>query len=154
MINQKSMASCRVLNCGYFGTSPRLGVIFDMISVKAPWEQWCRWNCDLTVINARKRHFLSYWKRHHDAQITWTTSLWGVAAKWPNRSPKTKLILCPRDPQGYSRQAWFWKSTGTSALKQTQRGIPWGLQNRTHWSARYTNGHHAVQQESQLVWSV
>ena len=32
-----------------------------------------------------------------------TTSLWGVAAKWPTRVPKTKLILCPRDPQGYSR---------------------------------------------------
>ena len=31
-----------------------------------------------------------------------TTSLWGVAAKWPTPAPKTKLILCPRDPQGYS----------------------------------------------------
>ena len=32
-----------------------------------------------------------------------TTSLWGVAAKWSTRAPKTKLILCPIDPQGYSR---------------------------------------------------
>ena len=32
-----------------------------------------------------------------------TTSLWGVAAKWPTGAPKTKLILCPRNPQGYSR---------------------------------------------------
>ena len=32
-----------------------------------------------------------------------TTSLWGVAAKWPTRAPKTTPILCPRDPQGYSR---------------------------------------------------
>ena len=32
-----------------------------------------------------------------------TTSLWGVAAKWPTRAAKTKLILCPRDPQEYSR---------------------------------------------------
>ena len=32
-----------------------------------------------------------------------TTSLWGVAAKWPTRALKTKLILCLRDPQGYSR---------------------------------------------------
>ena len=31
-----------------------------------------------------------------------TTSLWGVAVKWPTRAPKTKLTLCPRDPQGYS----------------------------------------------------
>ena len=34
--------------------------IFDIISVKARWEQWCRWNCDLRVINARKKAFLSY----------------------------------------------------------------------------------------------
>ena len=27
-----------------------------------------------------------------------TTSLWGVAAKWPTRALKTKLILCQRDP--------------------------------------------------------
>ena len=32
-----------------------------------------------------------------------TTSLWGVAAKWPTRAPKTKLTLCQRDPRGYSR---------------------------------------------------
>ena len=32
-----------------------------------------------------------------------TTSLWGVATKWPTRAPKMKLILCPKDPQGYSR---------------------------------------------------
>ena len=30
-------------------------------------------------------------------------SLWGVAVEWPTRAPKTKLILYPRDPQGYCR---------------------------------------------------
>ena len=35
-----------------------------------------------------------------------------------------------------------------SASKQTPCGIPWGLQNHTHWSARYTNGRDAAQQES------
>ena len=34
-----------------------------------------------------------------------------------------------------------------SASKQTS----WGLRNRTHWSARYTKGRDAAQQESQLV---
>ena len=29
-----------------------------MISVKVCWEQWCRWNCDLRVINAQKQAFL------------------------------------------------------------------------------------------------
>ena len=46
-----------------------------------------------------------------------TTSLWGVAAKWPTQALKMKLILCPRDPQAVSVwacQAGFWKSTGTS----------------------------------------
>ena len=28
-----------------------------MISVKARWEWWCRWNCDLRFINARKKAF-------------------------------------------------------------------------------------------------
>ena len=29
-----------------------------------------------------------------------------------------------------------------------------GFANRTHWSARYTNGRDAAQQENQLVWIV
>ena len=64
-----------------------------------------------------------------------TTSLWGVAAKWPTRAPKTKLILCPRYPQGYSRISL---SLSGRILKEYQNtvsastcGIPWGLQNRT-----------------------
>ena len=70
-----------------------------------------------------KRHFLSYRKRRHDAQITGPYAYYvTLGPKWPTRAPKTKLILCPRDPQGYSRislslskcQAGFWKSTGTS----------------------------------------
>ena len=28
-----------------------------MISVKAHWKRWCRWNCDLRVINAWKKAF-------------------------------------------------------------------------------------------------
>ena len=35
--------------------SPRFGVILDTISVKVRWEQCCRWNCDLRIINARKQ---------------------------------------------------------------------------------------------------
>ena len=78
-----------------------------MISVKARWERWCRWNCDLRVINARKNNIFC---RTESVAMTPkscnhmpTTSLWGVTAKWPTQAPKTKLILCPRDPQGYSR---------------------------------------------------
>ena len=62
------------------------GVIFDTISVKVHWEQWCRWNCDLRVVNARKQAFslvpkASPWRWTSCAHMR-TTSLWGVAAKW------------------------------------------------------------------------
>ena len=131
-------------------------MIFDTISVKARWERRCRWNCDLRVINARKKGILC---RTESVAMTPksrdhmpTTSLWGVAAKWPTRAPKTKLILCPRDPQGYSRISL---SLSGRILKEYRNivsastcGIPWGLRNRTHWSARYTNGRDAAQQES------
>ena len=128
-----------------------------MISVKTRWERWCRWNCDLRVINARKKGIfcrtegvaMTPKSRNHMP----TTSLWGVAAKWPTRAPKTKLILCPRGPQGYSRISLslsgrilkeYWNIVSASTC-----GIPWGLWNSTHWSARYTNGRDAAQQESQ-----
>ena len=45
-------------------------MIFDTISIKAHWEQWCRWNCDLRVINAWKKAFsvilkASPWRPNH-----------------------------------------------------------------------------------------
>ena len=82
-------------------------------------------------------------------------SLWGVAAKWPTRAPKTKLTFCLRDPQGYSRISLSLSGrilkeyrNIVSASKQTPCGILWGLRNCTHWSACYSNGHDAAQQES------
>ena len=66
--------------------SPRFGVIFDTISVNVRWEQWCRWNCDLRFINARKQAFSVVPKasprRRKSRAHMHTTSLWGVAAKW------------------------------------------------------------------------
>ena len=46
-------------------------MIFDTISVKARWEPWCRWNCDLRVINAREKKAFSVvpkaspWRPNH-----------------------------------------------------------------------------------------
>ena len=130
--------------------------------LKVRWEQWCRWNCDLRAINAWKIGIFccteSVTMTPKSCDHMPTTSLWGVAAKWPTRAPKTKLILCPRDPQGYNRISL---SLSGRILKEYRNimsastcGIPWGLRNRTHWSARYTNGCDAAQQESQLVWIV
>ena len=82
-------------------------MIFDTISIKAHWERWCRWNCDLRVINAWKKGIFCHTENvamtPKSLDHMPTTSLWGVAAKWPTQAPKTKLILCLRDPQGYSR---------------------------------------------------
>ena len=121
-----------------------------MISVKACWERWCRWNCDLRVINAQKKVIfcctdsVAMMPKSRDHMPNSNTSLWGVAAKWPTRAPKTKLILCPRDPQGYSHISL---SLSGRILKEYRNivsastcGIPWGLWNCTHWSAHYTNG--------------
>ena len=65
-------------------------MIFDTISVKARWERWCRWNCDLRVINARKKGIFC---RTESVAMTPksrdhmpTTSLWGVAEKRANSS--------------------------------------------------------------------
>ena len=73
-------------------------MIFDTISIKAHWGRRCRWNCDLRVINAWKKPFSVVPK----ASPRRPTSLWGVAAKWPTRTLKTKLILCLKDLHGYS----------------------------------------------------
>ena len=64
----------------------KVWVIFDTISIKVHWEQWCRWNCDLRVINAWKQAFsvvpkVSPWCWKSCAHMR-TTSLWGVASKW------------------------------------------------------------------------
>ena len=97
-----------------------------------------------------KRHFLSYQKRRHDAQIIWPCAFYvtlGSCCKMANSSSEDETILCPRDPQGYSRISLSLSSRTlkeyrniVSASKQT----PWGLRNRTHWSARYTNGRDAA----------
>ena len=57
-----------------------------------------------------------------------TTSLWGVAAKWPTRAPKTKLTLCPRDPQGYSHISL---SLSGRILKEYQNIVSSSKQNPT-----------------------
>ena len=72
-----------------------------MISVKACWERWCRWNCDLRVINAQKSHFLSYWKHRHDAQSTWPYVYYvtlGSRCKMANSSSEDKTDTLPERP--------------------------------------------------------
>ena len=76
-------------------------MIFDTISDKVRWEQWCRGNCDLRVINAQKRHFLSYQKHRHDAQITWPYAYYvtlGSRCKMANSSSENETDTLPERP--------------------------------------------------------
>ena len=48
-----------------------------------------------------------------------TTSLWGIAAKWPTRAPKTNWYFARETHKDTAVSVWacqagFWKSTGTS----------------------------------------
>ena len=100
-----------------------------MISVKARWEQWCRWNCDLRVINARKKGIFCHTKsvamtpksRDHMP----TTSL-GSHCKMANSSSKDETDTLPERPTKdtavsvWACQAGFWKSTGTLCQLQSK----------------------------------
>ena len=65
-----------------------------------------------------------------------TTSLWGVAAKWPTRALKMELILCPRDPQGYSHI-----SLSLSLVRQDFERVP---EHRVSFEANPTAVFHGV----------
>ena len=138
---------------------PQSWVIFDMISIKARWERWCRWNCDLRVINARKKGIfcctesVAMTPKSRDHMPT--TSLWGVAAKWPTGAPKTKLILCQKDPARI--QPYQFEPVRQDFERVLEHRVSFEanpMRYFIHWSARYTNGLDAGQQESQIVWIV
>ena len=66
------------------------------------------------------------------------TSLWGVAAKWPTRALKTKLTLCPRDLQGYSRISL---SLSGRILKEYQNIVSASEQNSMQNSMGFAKSH-------------
>ena len=94
-----------------------------MISVKARWEQWCRWNCDLRVINARKKAFsvgpkASPWCPNHvticllrhsgESLQNGQLELWRRNWYFARETHKDTAVSV------WACQAGFWKSTGTS----------------------------------------
>ena len=98
-------------------------MIFDTISVKAHWEWWCRWNCDLRVINAQKKAFSVEskalpWRPNHviicllrhsgeslqSGQLELRRRNWYFA--WETHKDTAVSV--------WACQAGFWKSTGTS----------------------------------------
>ena len=100
-----------------------------MISVKARWEQWCRWNCDLRVINAQKKAFSVVpkalpWHPNHvticllchsgespqNGQLELRRRNWYFARE-THKDTAVSVWAC---------QAGFWKSTGTSCQLQSK----------------------------------
>ena len=91
--------------------------------VKARWERWCRWNCDLRVINAWKKAFsvvpkASPWRPNHVTICLLRNS---------GESLQNGQLELPRWVKYFAQethkdtavsvwacQAGFWKSTGTS----------------------------------------
>ena len=73
-----------------------------MISVKARWERWCRWNCDLRVINARKNDIFCHTESvANDAQITWPYAYYvtlGSHCKMANSSSEDETDTLPERP--------------------------------------------------------
>ena len=118
-----------------------------MISIKAHWEWWCRWNCALTVINARKKAFSVVpkalpWRPNHVTICLLRHS--GSRCKMANSSSEDETDTLPERP---TRKQPYQSEPVRQDLKEYRNivsastcGIPWGLRNRTHWSARYTNG--------------
>ena len=105
-------------------------MIFDTISVKARWERWCRWNCDLRVINAfsvvpkaspwRPNHVTICLLRHsgeslQNGQLELGRRNWYFARE-THKHTAVSVWAC---------QAGFWKSTGTSCQlrKKTHANI-------------------------------
>ena len=128
-------------------------MIFDTISVKARWERWCSWNCDLRVINARKKGIFCHTKsvamtpKSHDYMPS--TSLWGVTAKWPTWAPKMKLTLCPRDPQGYSRISL---SLSGRILKEYWNIVSASKQNPMRYSIGFAKSHSLKCSRHKWAW--
>ena len=103
-------------------------MIFDTISVKARWERWCRWNCDLGVINAQKKKAFSVilkaspWRPNHvtmcllrhsgeslqNGQLELRRRNWYFARE-THKDTSVSIWAC---------EAGFWKSTGTSCQLQ------------------------------------
>ena len=94
-----------------------------MISVKARWERWCRWNCDLRVINAWKKGIFcrtesvamtpksrdhmpttSLWESLQNGQLELRRRHWYFA--WETHKDTAVSV--------WACQAGFWKSTGSS----------------------------------------
>ena len=83
-------------------TSPRFGVIFDTISIKVRWEQWYRWNYDLSIINARKQAFsvvpkASPWRWQSYAHYVTLGSCCKMASNHRVAGLKEILVLISKD---------------------------------------------------------
>ena len=98
-------------------------MIFDTISIKARWERWCRWNCDLRGYKCMKKGIFCHTKASpwhpnhvticllcHSVESLWNGQLKLQRRNWyfareTHKDTAVSVWAC---------QAGFWKSTGTS----------------------------------------
>ena len=95
-----------------------------MISIKARWERWCRWKCDLMVINAwKKRAFsvvskVSPWRPNH-ATICLLCHSGESLQNGQLELPRRNWYFARETHKDTAVSVWacqtgFWKSTRTS----------------------------------------
>ena len=102
-----------------------------------------------------QKHFLLYQKRRHDAQITWLYAYCvtlGSRCKMANSSSKDETDTLPKRPTRI--QPYQFEPVRQDFERVPEHHVSFitiSVRNCTHWSARYTNGRDAAQQESQLV---
>ena len=112
-----------------------------MISVKARWERWCRWNCDLRVINARKKGIFC---RTESVAMTPksrdhmpTTSLWG-GCKMANSSSEDETDTLPERP---TRIQPYSLSLSGRILKEYRNIVSASKQNPMRYSMGFAKSH-------------
>ena len=64
---------------------------------------------------------------------------------------RTESVAMTTKSRDHMPTTSLWEVAAKWPTRASTCGIPWAVRNRTHWSARYTNGRDAAQQESQLV---
>ena len=87
-------------DCSLLKHTSKIWGDFDTISVKVYWEQWCRWNCDRKVINARKQAFsvvpkASPWRWKSCARMRTTSVTLGSHCKMASSHNVTDLENIP-----------------------------------------------------------
>ena len=133
--------------------------MFDTISVTARWEWWCRWNCDLRVINTREKKAFSVvpkaspWRPNQvticllchsgeslqNGQLKLQRRNWHFA-RVTHKDTAVSVWAC---------QAGFWKSTRTST---SFKRVPASKQNTMRYFMGFVKLHSLKSSLHKWAW--